>query len=162
MVTSRQPRALPASPASGRWWIGLLTAALFAFHVNYVRIHLLTEVHHRDSSIARAHVADHHTGHQDGEDHEHHHDQHKPHAASEHQLQLAGNQQYPVMAFAFLLPETSRCLEMPESLVVWSIVDHGCRPGESPPDPRRPRAPPPFDSSSASHAAISACRAFSV
>lgn len=159
---SRQPRALPASPASGRWWIGLLTATLFAFHVNYVRIHLLTEVHHSDSSIARAHVADPRNDHRHGADHEHHHDQHKPHAASEHQLQLAGKQQYPVMAFAFLLPETSCWLKLPESLVVWSIVDHGTRPGESPPDPRRPRAPPPFDSSSASHAAMPACWAFSV
>lgn len=90
MVTSRQQRALPASPALGRWLIGMLTAALFAFHVNYVRIHLLTELHHGDSTTASGHAADHHDDHQDGNDHEH--DQHKPHSASEHQLQLAGKQ----------------------------------------------------------------------
>jgi hypothetical protein len=116
----------------------LLTAALFAFHVNYVRIHLLTEAHHSDSSIASAHAADHH----DGEDHEHDHGQHKPHSASEHQLQLAGKQQSSFALVAFLLPETSLFLTPPEPLVVCSTFEHGSRPGESPPDPRQPRAPP--------------------
>ena len=142
MVTLRQQRALPASPATGRWWIGLLTAALFAFHVNYVRIHLLTEVHHSDSSTASAHAADHHDDHQDGEDHEHDHGEHQPHSASEHQLQLAGKQQSSFALVAFLLPETSIFLTLPEPLVVYSTFEHGSRPGESPPDPRQPRAPP--------------------
>jgi hypothetical protein len=31
---------------------------------------------------------------------------------------------------------------LPERLVVYSTFDHGSRPGESPPDPRQPRAPP--------------------
>jgi hypothetical protein len=142
MVTFGQRHALPSSPASGWWWICLLTAVLFAFHVNYVRIHLLTEVHHNDSATASAHAAVHHDDTQDGEDHEHDHGQHQPHSASEHQLQLAGKQQCPLVAFAFLLPETSLFLTLPEPLVVCSTFEHGSRPGESPPDPRQPRAPP--------------------
>jgi hypothetical protein len=140
MVTSRQQRGLPAGPASGRWWIGLLTAVLFAFQVNYVRIHLLTEIHHSGASTASTQTAEHHHDHDDGDDHDH--DQHQPHSASEHQLQLAGKQQCPLVAFAFLLPETSFFLTLPEPLMVYSTFEHGSRPGESPPDPRQPRAPP--------------------
>jgi hypothetical protein len=142
MVTLRQRRALPASPASGWRWIGLLTAALFAFHVNYVRIHLLTEVHHSDSSIASAQAADRHDDHPEGGDHPHDHGEHKPHSASEHQLQMAGKQQSSFVLVAFLLPETSLFLSLPEPLVVYATFEHGGRPGESPPDPRQPRAPP--------------------
>jgi hypothetical protein len=142
MVTLRQQSALPASPASGWWWIGLLTAALFTFHVTYVRIHLLTEVHRNDTSTASAQAADHHDDHRDGEDHEHGHGRHKPHSASEHQLQLAGKQQSPSAVIACLLPETSLFLTLPEPFVGYSTFEHGSRPGESPPDPRQPRAPP--------------------
>lgn len=142
MVTPRQQSALPASPASGRWWVCLLTAALFAFHVNYLRIHLLTELHHSESSNASAHAAVHPDDHPDGEDHEHDNGQHQPHSASEHQLQLAGKKQCPLLAFAFLPPETSLFLTLPEPLLVYSTFEHGSRPGESPPDPRQPRAPP--------------------
>ena len=140
MVTTRQQQALPASLVSGWRWIGLLTAALFAFHVNCVRIHLLTEVHHSGSSFASAHAAHHHDNHQDGDDHGH--GEHTPHSAAEHQLQLAGKPQSSFALVALLLPETSLFLTLPEPLVVYSTCEHGSRPGESPPDPRQPRAPP--------------------
>jgi len=133
---------MPASPSSGRWWIGLLTAALFAFHVNYVRIHLLTEVHHSAGATASPQALGDHHEHPAGDDHDHDHNQHQPHSAAEHHLQLAGKQQSPWVALALLLPEASVFLPLPQVQVGCAIIERGSLPGESPPDPRQPRAPP--------------------
>jgi hypothetical protein len=43
---------------------------------------------------------------------------------------------------AILLPETALLLTLPEPPAVSFTFEHGSRPGESPPDPRQPRAPP--------------------
>ena len=141
MAKLRQPGVLPSGPASVRWWLGLLTAALFSFHIHYVPLHLLTEVHHSHGSTASAQTVDHHHDHPDEDDHDH--GQHQPHSASMHQLQLAGKQPSSQPLVVFLLPEALPLMTLPEPLVVHSTLAHGNRPGESPPDPRQPRAPPP-------------------
>jgi hypothetical protein len=141
MIMSRQPSALPARPASGWWWIGLLTATLFAFQVNYVRIHLLTEVHHRGESATSApHPGDHQHDAQAGNDH--HQQHHQPHSADDHELQLTGKRLFPANTIALLLPETSFHLTSPKLLMMSSPREPAGFPGESPPDPRQPRAPP--------------------
>lgn len=59
-----------------------------------------------------------------------------------HQLQLAGKQPSSQPLVVLLLPEALPWLTLPEPLVVHTTLAHGTRPGESPPDPRQPRAPP--------------------
>jgi hypothetical protein len=142
MVQLSQQRTPPTSPASGRWWIGLLTAALFAFHVNYVRIHLLTEAHYNGASTTVEHSAHYHDDHEGDSDHHHDHDQHQPHSASDHQLQPANKQQSCFATVVFLLPATSLLSTPSELFVVYLTFERGSRPGESPPDPAQPRAPP--------------------
>jgi hypothetical protein len=119
----------------------LLTATLFAFQVNYVRIHLLTEVHHSGDFVANPHhPGDHHHG--DQAENDHHHHQHQPHSADDHELQLTGKRFFPTNIIALLLPETSFYLAGPKLLLMSSPREPAGFPGESPPDPRQPRGPP--------------------
>jgi hypothetical protein len=142
MVTQTQRRALSLRPTSGWWWIALLTTVLFAFQINYIRIHLLTEVHHRgDGAAGHHHAGDHH--HSAEAENDHHHDHHhQPHSADDHELQLTGKRPLPTDTIALLLPETSFYLSPPNLLLIDSQLERDGIPGESPPDPRQPRAPP--------------------
>jgi hypothetical protein len=142
MVTLTQRR--PSSPRlkSGWWWMALLTTFLFAFQVNYIRIHLLTELHHSgEFTAALPHLDDHHHGDQAENDHHHHH-HHQPHSADDHELQLTSKRPLPISTFTLLLPETTLKLTPPARQRIVLLCKLCDIPGESPPDPRQPRAPP--------------------
>jgi hypothetical protein len=142
MVPLTQRRTCAPRPTSAWWWIALLTTVLFAFQVNYIRIHLLTEVHHSgEFATGTHHPGDHHHGDQAGSDHHHHH-QHQPHSADDHEFQLSGKRPLPTNTIALLLPENSFFLTPPNLLLIDSQRERDGSPGESPPDPRQPRAPP--------------------
>ena len=133
-------RSWLAKPASAGWWMRVLTVVLFVFHINYVRFHLLTEPHFDDFPVAVAESAAHDDGHDDGDHHES--DHHKPHSVSDHLIQMVAKNQPLFLAVTFLRSETHVCSAQPDSQVVRLHSERWKIPGESPPDPAQPRAPP--------------------
>jgi hypothetical protein len=115
---------------------GLLTL-LLVFYVNYVPFHLLTEQH--DGFVgSHAHVVDLHD-----EEADHHHDSdHKPHSASEHSLQLLAKSDSVAACPPFVSSVALIVVKAPTLYSPSSYVEYISRPGESPPEPRQPRAPP--------------------
>jgi 4'-phosphopantetheinyl transferase EntD len=110
-------------------------AGLFVFHIAYVRIHLLTETHLDDLHATQAQVVGHDDGHEDG-------DQHKPHPVSDHLMQMASKQEASLVAAPVVASETLVSLTRPDLPVARVRCESWKLPGESPPDPRQPRAPP--------------------
>ncbi len=127
-------------PASAGCWLRVLTMVLFVFHINYVPYHLLTETHFDDFHVTVAESAVHDDGHDDGDHHDS--DHHKPHSVSDHLIQMVAKHQPSFLAVAFLPSETLVCLARPDSQVVRLRCERWKLPGESPPDPAQPRAPP--------------------
>lgn len=118
----------------------VLLALLFVFQTGYVRYHFATEAHHDEANAATEgatslHDADHDGDHDDS-------DHHKPHSASDHLVQMVAKHQPSLLAVHFIASETSFCLTRPETLVFRVIHESREMPGESPPDPLQPRAPP--------------------
>ena len=140
MRVARHPRAKMPRPDSVAWWLRLLTATFFVVHINYLQYHLFSETH-LDELHAAA-IEDH--DHDDGPDDADHHDSdhHKPHAAADHQLQMLSKHQSPLLTIYFLASEYSLSLAPLDSQVVRIICERLKPPGESPPDPLQPRAPP--------------------
>jgi hypothetical protein len=118
----------------------VLVVLLFVFQTGYVRYHLLSEVHHDDVHAAAVETGFDHDDHDDGDHHDS--DHHKPHSASDHLVQLIAKHQTSLLAVDFLSPETSFQLARPEPVVFRVLYESGKAPGESPPDPQQPRAPP--------------------
>ncbi len=140
MIALSPARRPPVSPTSGWWWACLLTTVLFGFHVNHLRLHLLTE-HHADGSATGDYaVVQHEDPH--GHDHDHDHDHDQPHSESEHLLVLLGKSQNSSSSMVFLLPDNPLYLTLPEPQLVRVPGKFGRRPVEPPPDPAQPRAPP--------------------
>lgn len=116
-------------------------AILFAFHLNYAPVHLATDLHVSELLASLTHLAihEHHHG---GEETEGNH--HVPHPASDHALDLAvRNQSASGHLDVFLLPadpttQLCECAPTPQLPIIERIKP----PGESPPDPLQPRAPP--------------------
>ena len=132
------------SPARAGWWGRLLAALVFAFYVNFVPIHLATETHLDDTLASVAGEALHHDGHDDG-DHHDDSEHHTPHPASDHTLILAASANAPsasVVAVFFLPAVTSVLHSEPEPQPPIPVYERVRPPGESPPDPLQPRAPP--------------------
>jgi hypothetical protein len=140
MRIARQSRAQMLRPALAAWWLRLLMAALFVVHINYLHYHLLSETHL--DQLQAASIEDHE--HEDGADDGDHHDSdhHQPHAAADHQLQMLFKHQSPLLTIYFLASENSFFVTRPDSLVVRIFCERLKPPGESPPDPLQPRAPP--------------------
>jgi hypothetical protein len=118
----------------------VLVALLFVFQTGYVRYHLLTEVHHDDIPAAADETALGHDRHDDGDHHDS--DHHTPHPASDHLIQMLAKHQASLPAIDFAESETSFYLPQPDVLVSRVLRESEGAPGESPPDPRQPRAPP--------------------
>ena len=120
-----------------------MTALLFAFYVNYIPAHLATATHLDDAVAAVLdsvlHLHDHADVPSDKSD-----DGHTSHPASDHVLTFAAQSQTPatVLLMVFVPTETSLQLHTPEA--EWSnpIIERIKPPGESPPGPAQPRAPP--------------------
>ncbi len=120
-------------------------AGVFAFYLNYVPIHLATAAH-LDAVLESLtelvlHHDDQHTEHHDSDDH-------VPHPASDHTLTFTT--QTPahhgaVALMVFLLPVDVGVVLFPPTLSLLPLVFERIRPpGESPPEPLQPRAPPFF------------------
>src|SRR6266850_5483254 len=80
-LAGKQSRAAIAFPARG------LIALLFAFYVNFIPFHLLTE-RHLDDTLSSEHLSAVHVDDHDDADHDSHDRHHKPHPSSEHSLQI--------------------------------------------------------------------------
>lgn len=146
MNTHRHDRRCPPPKAAG-WWGRLLVAGLFAFYLNYIPLHLATATHLGvwfDSVADLVLHHDGHAGHDDHDDGDHDTDHHVPHPASDHNLNLTAQTQAPVAALAvfLLLADTSVLFCEPEMQAVLPLVERLQPPGETPPDPLQPRAPP--------------------
>ena len=135
-LASKQSRAATALGARG------LMALLFTFYVNYLPFHLLSERHYDDalsSEILTAHLDDHD---HDDADHESHDGHHKAHPSSEHSIQFLPKSESIALFIAFVPAVTTIVLDAPESLYTAAFVERIWPPGESPPEPSQPRAPP--------------------
>lgn len=143
-VTKRASRHSRCSPTQAGWWGRLLVALLFAFYVNYIPAHLAAETH-LDDSVALVADADlHHDDHDDG-DHHHDNDHHTPHRASDHTLTLttaAKAPSAPALDVFFLPALTSVLISEPEPQPPIPVFERVRPPGETPPNPLQPRAPP--------------------
>jgi hypothetical protein len=131
------------SLAKAGWWGRLFASLLFAFYVNSIPIHLAAERHLDDGlgSVAASQV--HHDDHDDTNHDDSNH--HTPHRASDHTLILtAPAKASGASALAVFLPSavTSVLLPEPEPQPPLPVFERSRPPGESPPDPLQPRAPP--------------------
>ena len=131
------------SPTKAGWWGRVLIASLFGFYLNYIPLHLATATHLDSFLESVAEVVSHHDGHDDAD----HHDDnghHTPHSASDHTLTLTAHTQSPisVVAFVCVLADTSILLESPQQQRPIPVFERVRPPGEPPPDPLQPRAPP--------------------
>ena len=131
----RRPRACPARSGLAGGWLRVFLVGLFAFHIAFVRLHLLTETHldHRHAALAQG------VGDDDGHEES---DEHNSHPDSDHLMQLASQQQPAVLAAFIQPPETQVGLTRPDAPVVRVYGASWKLPGASPPDPLQPRAPP--------------------
>ena len=150
MLNRGQQRARSINPASGRWWLCLLTTLCFAFYVNYIPAHLASATHVDDAVAAVLHLVLHLHDHAEIPSDEQN-ERHTPHPASDHSLTFAGQSHTPVAAppMAFVSTEALVQLHAPEVQRRNFIVERIKPPGESPPGPAQPRAPPvpgPFSS----------------
>ena len=117
----------------------IAAVVLFVFYVNYLPAHLLAEAHLDEAVHADLHLAD------EAHHHDHHgDDDHLPHPESEHSLNLAAAShtkmaKTPVLALWWT---DSLVLPLEQSHVEGVVAEQIKPPGESPPDPLQPRAPP--------------------
>ncbi len=129
-------RSYPAYGAT--FWLRLVTAAVFAFYVNYLPFHLLTEPHSHDAAqdeMVESH--DHHDP-----DHNGHSEHHVPHPSSEHAFEMLRKFESPAICLIFLAEISIALPEAPESDAVRTSVERIWSSGELSPEPSQPRAPP--------------------
>jgi hypothetical protein len=116
-------------------WAAVLLAA---FYLNFVTVHLATEMHfhHGEEHHAQEHEQDH--------QHEHEGNGHAPHDASEHLLDVALKGGDPALAGPVLaIASEDFILHRPTPFTgTQHVFERERPPGESPPDPQQPRAPP--------------------
>ena len=129
------------SPKAAGWWVRLFVAGVFAFYFNYIPFHLATAAHLDGVLDSLTELVFHHDDHQ--ADH-HDSDEHVPHRASDHTLTLTAQTQSPVsvLAVVCVLTDTSILIELPQQQQPIPVFERIRPPGESPPDPLQPRAPP--------------------
>ena len=136
IVNSRGSNTSRRSSSRTSLWSRLLVAVGFAFYVNFIPIHLATKTH-LDSALASVAHDDSDPAHVDT-------DHHVPHPASDHILTLTTETpSFSVDCVAFFLPaDTLVLICQPELRPPLPVFERIRPPGESPPDPRQPRAPP--------------------
>jgi hypothetical protein len=143
-VTARDSNHSRCSPDRASWWGRLFAALLFAFYVNFIPIHLAAETH-LDDAVASVVDADHHHDGDHDADHHDGNDHHTPHRASDHTLTITASAKAPsasALAVFFLPAITSVLVSEPEPQPPVPVFERVRPPGESPPDPLQPRAPP--------------------
>jgi len=140
MSSGGQRDATQATRSSRRAsvWLRLLTAAVFAFYVNYLPFHLIGQPHSHDGAEAAMIESEHHHD----PNHDGHGDHHVPHPASEHWIDMLPKSGSLFLCLAFLPPISVAVPEPPESQVILVLAEQILAPGESPPEPSQPRAPP--------------------
>jgi hypothetical protein len=144
IVPARASRHSRCTPDTAGWRGRLFAALLFAFYVNYIPAHLAAETHLDDAMASVADADLHHDDHADG-DHHHDSNHHTPHRASDHTLTLttaAKAPSAPAIALLFLPTIASVLVSEPEPQPPIPVFERIRPPGESPPDPLQPRAPP--------------------
>jgi len=134
-LASKQSRAATVAVARA------LMALLFTFYVNYIPFHLLSE-HHLDDAFPSTHLAAAHLDDHDDADHDDHAGDHKPHPSSEHSIQILAKSQSVALFVVFLPAVTTVVVDAPRSLFTAAFVERIWPPGQSPPEPSQPRAPP--------------------
>ena len=128
---------------AGRW--GVL--ALAAFYLNFVSVHLATEMHFHSHGEEHAHShadQEHEQDRDQGHEHDHEGPGHAPHDASEHLLDVVLKGAEPIVAGPpFAIASTTFVLDAPV-LFTWAqpVFERERPPGVAPPDPLQPRAPP--------------------
>jgi hypothetical protein len=146
IVTARDSRHSRHSLGTAGWWGRVFATLLFAFYINFIPIHLAAETHLNDSVASVADADLHHDEHNDDHDHHHHDsDHHTPHRASDHTLTLTTTAKAPTasaLALLFLPAITSVLASEPQPQPPIPVFERIIPPGESPPDPLQPRAPP--------------------
>ena len=143
IVIARGQKSSRRSSNRASLWSRLFVAVTFAFYLNYVPVHLATHTHLDDAMAAVAQDDDHHDAHDDADaDRDGGH--HTPHPAADHALTLTTQTKSPSAAFTvFLLPaDTAVTLWLPKPQPPLPVFERIRPPGESPPDPLQPRAPP--------------------
>ncbi|PYJ55640.1 MAG: hypothetical protein DME24_24510 [Verrucomicrobia bacterium] len=135
-LASKQPRAAIALVARG------LMVLLFISYVSYVPFHLLKERHLDAAAFSSAQLATVHSDDHDDADHDSHDGHHKPHPSSEHTVQILLKSESIALFIAFVPAVTTIVLDAPASLFTAAFVERIWPPGESPPGPSQPRAPP--------------------
>jgi len=141
-MTFREPRlARKQSRASMALVARGLMALLFAYYVNYIPFHLLSEKHLNDAvspaELAAIHFDDHDDADEDGHD-----GHHKPHPSSEHSIQILPKSESVALCMVCLPAVTITFVDAPESYLTAEFAEHIWPPGASPPEPSQPRAPP--------------------
>ena len=129
------------SPKAAGSWVRLVVAGVFAFYLNYIPVHLATAAHLHGVLESLAELVFHHDGHPEAD---HDGGDHVPHPASDHTLTLTAQTQSPVSvpAVVCVLADTSILIELPLRQQPIPVFERIRPPGESPPDPLQPRAPP--------------------
>jgi hypothetical protein len=141
MVTARRKNEVHCSPASLGWWCRLLAAVLFAFYVNYLPFHLLTQPHAHDTAESASETALASNERHDP-DHDGHKDHHVPHPSSEHLVQMVPKSKSIFVCVVFLPASTRILFAAPEQRLTAPPVERiSLREGSSP-DLQRSRAPP--------------------
>jgi hypothetical protein len=128
---------------TARRWSGWLTTIVFACYVNYLPVHLTLTVHQDHIVPARAGSVFHLHEHHDAAD-PNHQDEHPPHPGSDHALTFLSQRQASLAALsiAFIPSDPSVWLDLPDFHLRLPICERVKPPGESPPSPAQPRAPP--------------------
>lgn len=128
----------------GSMWAQLLRGAsrwgalaLAAFYLNFISVHLATETHLYGDGHDHEHATE--------TDHDHDHDtgDHAPHDASEHMLDVALKGAEVLHPPVLAIVSDTFILDAPVAFT-WTphFFERERPPGESPPDPLQPRAPP--------------------
>ena len=141
LMNSRGQKDKLCSPTTAGWCVRLLVAAFVGFHLNYVPVHLATATHLNDLFATGAHIVQEDHGHTDAR---HDTNGHVPHPSSDHELSITVQAHSPLACADVFreLTDTSVFVFEPESQPPLPIFERIRAPGESPPGPLQPRAPP--------------------
>src|SRR5688572_4392844 len=129
---------------AGRWSV----LALAAFYLNFVSVHLATEMHFHSQGEEHAHSHAHTDG---GHEDDHQHDDeddtgtgHRAHDASEHLLDVALKGAEAAIAGPTAAIASANFVLNAPMCFTWAqpLFERERPPGVAPPDPLQPRAPP--------------------
>jgi hypothetical protein len=118
-----------------------MTALLFAFYINFLPFHLVSEPHSHDAAFPPQAMVSDEEAHHDP-DHDGHEDHHQPHPSSEHSVQMVPKSESLFLCLAFLPLTAGFVIVAPEPKMAVPFIERIWMPGESPPEPSQPRAPP--------------------